>query len=101
MNRRSMLRHVVAIPVLSAGWPGLTTLVRAADAPHTQHRVRPSDASWPSAASAASWEQLNRQVGGRLITVQSPLAACLDAADSAACQEILSKLKNPYFIGDQ
>src|SRR5215813_8646362 len=98
MNRRSMLRQVAAIPLLSAGWPGLTTLVRAADPPHTGRRVRPSDPSWPS---AASWEQLNREVGGRLISVQSPLAACSDAADSATCQEVLSNLKIPYFSGDQ
>jgi FAD/FMN-containing dehydrogenase len=40
-------------------------------------------------------------VGGRLIKPQSPFAACLDTADSATCQEALSNLWNPYFIGDQ
>jgi FAD/FMN-containing dehydrogenase len=93
-----MLRRVAAIPLLSAVWPDPTTATRAAGAPHPARRVRPSDPSWPS---AASWEQLNREVGGHLIRVQSPLAVCADAADNAACQEVLRNLKNPYFIGDQ
>src|SRR5208282_3299149 len=98
MNRRSMLRRVAAIPLLSAVLPGPLTATRAADPPRSVRRVRPSDPSWPS---EASWERLNREVGGHLIKVQSPLAACADAADSAACQEVLKNLKNPYFIGDQ
>jgi FAD/FMN-containing dehydrogenase len=92
-----MLRQVAAIPLLAVGWAGLATVGRAAP-PHSAHRVRPSDPSWPS---AASWEQLNREAGGHLIRVQSPLAACTDAADNAACREVLQSLKNPYFIGDQ
>ncbi len=92
-----MLRRVAAIPLLSAAWSTLTT-TRAAGPPPPVRRVRPSDPSWPS---AESWEQLKRQVGGRLIRVQSPLAICADVADSAACQEVLKNLKNPYFIGDQ
>ena len=93
-----MLRRVAAIPLLSAVLPGPMTATRAADPPRSVRRVRPSDPSWPS---EASWERLNREVGGHLIKVQSPLAACADAADSAACQEVLRNLKNPYFIGDQ
>src|SRR3974377_848828 len=61
-------------------------------------RARPSEPSWPD---AASWEQLQRAVGGRLISVQSLLAGCSDAADSPACQDVLRNLKNPYYIGDQ
>ena len=38
---------------------------------------------------------------GNLIKGKSPLAVCTDATDSAACQEALKNLKNPYFIGDQ
>jgi FAD/FMN-containing dehydrogenase len=40
-------------------------------------------------------------VDGNLIKGKSPLAVCTDATDSAACQEALKNLKNPYFIGDQ
>ena len=93
-----MLRRAAAIPLLSAVSFNLTTATRAADPPRPARRTRPSDQAWPS---AASWEQLNRQVGGQLIKVQTPLAACTDAADSTACQVILKNLKNPYFIGDQ
>jgi FAD/FMN-containing dehydrogenase len=92
-----MLRRAAAIPLLSAASFNLTTATRAAD-PRPAHRTRPSDPAWPS---AGSWEQLNRQVGGQLIRVQTPLAACADAADNTACQVILKNLKNPYFIGDQ
>ncbi|HEY5778347.1 MAG TPA: FAD-binding oxidoreductase [Terrimicrobiaceae bacterium] len=38
---------------------------------------------------------------GRLIKVQTPLAACQDAPTSEACSEIFKALKNPYYIGDQ
>ena len=93
-----MLRRVAAIPLLSAVLSGPLTATRAADPPRPARRTRPSDPAWPS---AASWEQLNREVGGQLIRVQTPLAACADAADSTACQVILKNLKNPYFIGDQ
>ena len=93
-----MLRRVAAIPLLTVGWPGLTTMARAADPPQPARRIRPSDPSWPS---SANWEELNRAVGGRLIRVQSPLAACAGAADGVACQEVLKNLKNPYYIGDE
>jgi FAD/FMN-containing dehydrogenase len=93
-----MLRRAAAIPLLSAVSFNLTTATRAADPPRPARRTRPSDPAWPS---AESWEQLNRQVGGQLIRVQTPLAACADAADNTACQVILKNLKNPYFVGDQ
>jgi FAD/FMN-containing dehydrogenase len=94
MNRRSMLKRAGAISVL----PALSAFLGTASAALAVRRVRPSDPSWPS---AASWEQLNRQVDGHLIRGQSPLANCADAADNAACQEVLKNLKNPYFVGDQ
>jgi hypothetical protein len=62
------------------------------------HRVRPGDPSWPS---AASWNQLSREVGGRLITVESPLAVCRAAPASPACAEAVRRLRNPYYLGDQ
>lgn len=61
-------------------------------------RVRPSDSSWPN---AESWEKLRQDVGGNLVKVESPLAACESASDSASCQEVIKNLRNPYFIGDQ
>src|SRR5262245_49427325 len=61
-------------------------------------RVRPGDPAWPS---AASWGRLNRDVGGRLITVPSPLAVCRAATGSPACAEVVRRLKNPYYLGDE
>jgi hypothetical protein len=61
-------------------------------------RVRPSDSAWPT---AASWEGLKQDVGGHLIKVQSPFADCEGGAESAACQEVIKNLQNPFYIGDQ
>ena len=98
MNRRSLLRHAAAALTLS---PIVPVPLQAASSTSTNtaaRRVRPSDPSWPD---AASWERLKEEVGGQLIKVISPLAACDAASDSAACQKIIQDLKNPYFIGDQ
>ena len=38
---------------------------------------------------------------GRLIEVHSPLAACAEDPSGAACAEIFSLLKNPYYLGDE
>jgi FAD/FMN-containing dehydrogenase len=70
--------------------------VRSRAAP-IQARVRPGDPDWPD---AAAWDRLNQAVGGRLFAVQSPLAACRDSSDSAACQAAFKALKNPYAVGD-
>src|SRR3984893_5307141 len=97
MNRRSMLRRVAAIPLLTFLRRCLARPAWAAgDGP--VRRARPSDPSWPG---AARWDELNRAVGGNLIRLQSPLAGCAVAADSALCQDVLENLKNPYYIGDQ
>lgn len=61
-------------------------------------RVRPGDPRWPS---DGEWDRLKRQVGDRLVPLQSPLAACRTAPDGAACVEALPGLKNPYYLGDQ
>lgn len=61
-------------------------------------RRRPSDADWPS---QAAWKRLNDAVDGNLIPVEFPIAACVKDVDSAACKELIGKLKNPYYIGDQ
>ncbi len=61
-------------------------------------RVRPSDPGWPS---EANWDRLKREVGGRLITPQSPLSACRDAPSSVLASAVLQRLRNPYSIGEQ
>ena len=44
------------------------------------------------------WEQLKRQVGDRLIKVESPVRACLDSPASRECARTLRNLRSPYFI---
>jgi FAD/FMN-containing dehydrogenase len=61
-------------------------------------RIRPTDPAWPA---EADWAGLKRGVGGRLIRLESPLAACRTAPDSAACREVLARLDDPYYLGDQ
>ena len=93
MIRRSLVRGAVALPLLS---PRASDLLRAASpAPFT--RVRPGDPGWPS---AEAWSALGRQVQGRLRKLESPLAACRTSSSGAACSDLFSHLKNPWFIGD-
>jgi FAD/FMN-containing dehydrogenase len=63
-----------------------------------QRRVRPGDAGWPS---AADWDGLRHEVGGRLIGLESRLAACRTAPDGAACAAVLERLDDPYYLGDE
>ena len=100
MDRRSLLKRLAAIPLLSLVWPRLTDSAQPA-VPYKESsasRVRPSDPAWPS---PASWEKLKRQVGDHLIQLQSPLVPCQSAPGSAACQDVFKLLKNPFYIGDQ
>ena len=93
MKRRRLLQLAAALPVLSlARW---AAPARAA-APFA--RVRPGDPNWPS---EASWDELNQAVGGRLIKVKSPLAACAEAPSDSACAQVFKELKNPYYLGDE
>jgi FAD/FMN-containing dehydrogenase len=100
MNRRTLLKRLAAIPILSIIWRCLPTATRAALAAvnSSARRVCPSDPSWPT---PATWEKLKQDVGGHLIKVESPLATCESAPDSAACQQVIKNLQNPYYIGDQ
>lgn len=40
-------------------------------------------------------------MGGRLIKVESLLAACETGANNGGCAEVLQTLKNPYFLRKQ
>ena len=71
---------------------------RASAAVRPQARVRLGDPAWPS---EASWNQLDRDVGGRLIKVRSPLADCIGGTPDASCDQLFKKLKNPYYLGDE
>ena len=71
---------------------------RASAATGPQARVRLGDPAWPS---EASWDQLDREVEGRLIKVRSPLADCAGGTPDAACEQLFKELKNPYYLGDE
>ena len=58
-------------------------------------RARLGDAS-----TLPTWDTLRRQVGERLIKVHSPLAKSA-ARGGAGAAELFSRLKNPYFLGDE
>ena len=64
MDRRRLLRTFAWFPFMS-GFAG-----GAAAQAQPKMRVRPGDPAWPS---DAAWNELNRQVEGRLIKVRSPL----------------------------
>jgi FAD binding domain-containing protein len=100
MNRRSFFRRLAAIPILRILWRGSATSTQAAvkSASSSARRVRPSDPLWPT---EQSWNKLNQDVGGRLIRVESPLAACASGSDTTSCQEVIKSLQNPYYIGEE
>jgi FAD/FMN-containing dehydrogenase len=82
-----------------AGLPLATRLIgRASAATQPQARARLGDPAWPS---EASWDQLDRDVEGRLIKVRSPLADCIGGTPDAACEQLFKELKNPYYLGDE
>jgi FAD/FMN-containing dehydrogenase len=99
MNRRRLLQMVAgAIPFLPSTWLWVVGLIRAAGAARSMSRVRPADPDWPC---EARWNRLSREVGGRLVKVQSPLAECMEAPSSPSCTQIFKELKNPYYLGDE
>jgi FAD/FMN-containing dehydrogenase len=91
-SRRRLLGTLAGLPFLN----GLARGASAATQP--QARVRLGDPAWPS---EASWDQLDHDVGGRLIKVRSPLADCVSGSFDAGCAQIFKELKNPYYLGDE
>ena len=109
MKRRSLLKAITALPMLSmtalAARAAAVTASTAAGATATAtgatavagRRVRPGDAGWPS---AAAWQRLQHSVDGRLLKLDAPFAACAAAA-APACVAALAQLSNTFAIGDQ
>src|SRR5262249_43681947 len=63
--------------------------------------VRSAGVSGPaSRAGPAQWVKLRTSVGGRLVTVESPFAACTADPGSPACTDLFQNLRNPFYIGD-
>jgi FAD/FMN-containing dehydrogenase len=91
MRRRTLLA-TMAGAALYAATPHATA------GPGPASRVRPGDPGWPD---DAAWDSLKQAVGRRLVKVESPLAACVGATDSTACDDVLKLMRNPFFLGDQ
>src|SRR5579872_4238406 len=99
MDRRTLLKRLAAMPLLTTLWPYLSFGAQnTLPTKSAFRRVRFGDPDWPS---TASWDKLKQKVGGNLIPVQFPLAACEGTSEGAACQDVLKNLDNPYYIGDQ
>ena len=94
MNRRKFLKGATTIPLLAIGCTHRPR--KAVDGAIVLRRVRPGDPAWPS---EADWDRLAREVGGRLIKMESPLAACRTGAKED-CNDVFEQLRNPYAIGD-
>jgi FAD/FMN-containing dehydrogenase len=95
MERRTVLKALAALPL--AGSPlisGSTTTRRGAAARPVRY-VRSGEPGWPD---PAEWAALSQSVGGRLVKVQSPFAACEPDAGAAACAELFQNLTDPFYI---
>lgn len=99
MNRRRLLQAAAAsIPFLPNLWSCALGPIGPRSGNRPRSRVRPSDPDWPS---EAQWNRLRGDVGGSLIKVRSPLAACVDAPSGARCADVFKALRNPYYLGDE
>ena len=98
MDRRQFLAGCAIVP-----WIGPGALFRPATATEATtgravERVRPSSPDWPT---EDAWDRLKQAVGGRLVKVETPLAACRQPDGAEACTTLFKELKNPYYIRDQ
>ncbi|MDE2053546.1 MAG: FAD-binding oxidoreductase [Xanthomonadaceae bacterium] len=99
MKRRALLKWMAGAPAFGVLFGSLPEAVwaKAAAAARTLRRVRPDEPGWPP---AAEWESLNRQVGGRLMKLSDPLAACRADPSGKACADFFTQIRNPYYILD-
>ncbi len=56
---------------------------------------RPKQPCWPT---PQQWSQLSKAVSGRLIKPVPTITPCKHSFKSAACQQALRNMKNPYFL---
>ena len=92
MERRELLKAIAAIPFFGTIFGALTPSLAGKAPILLRSRVRPSDPGWPS---DATWANLDRDVGGRLLKLKSPFTDCTTTPAGAACSEALKHLKNP------
>jgi FAD/FMN-containing dehydrogenase len=96
-NRRRLLQAAGAMALVPGRWCAAADAAASAEAAAGFSRVRPGTPGWPS---KAHWQQLADAVGGALLPVESPLAACREAPQGTACTQLFKDLHNPYFLGD-
>ncbi len=98
MQRRRFLQGAAASVGAAASAAAMVSAGAAVDRlPPARSRVRPGDADWPG---PDDWSALGRRVGGRLVAVASPWAACREAPEGSGCRDLLRLLKNPYATRD-
>jgi hypothetical protein len=95
MQRRNLLKGAASLPLLALDSSLLAATPATAE---PLKRVRPGDPAWPT---AAEWQKLNDAVGGALLPVPALFSACESDRNSAACKDVLSNIRNPFYIGDQ
>ena len=94
MQRRVFLKGVAGV----AGLPLVSRFAAPArGAVQQAGGVRPGEPGWPG---PAEWAKLREDVGGRLVQVESPFAACMPDPGGAACTGLFQNLQNPFYIGD-
>jgi hypothetical protein len=92
MQRRVVLKGFAGLPLAALAAPALGVAVQ-----QPVRRVRPGEPGWPD---PAAWAKLHKSVGGRLVTVTSPFAACMPDPGSPGCTELFQNLRNPFYISD-
>lgn len=99
MKRRTLLKWAAGAPLFGALLATLpeAAWTKVAAAARTLRRVRPGEAGWPS---VDAWTGLNKQVGGRLMKLSDPLAACRSDPSGKACSDFFAAIRNPYYILD-
>ena len=94
-RRRRLIGAMAAAPVVLGGAAPLAAF--AAPDAKARDRVRPGDPGWPS---DADWQRLNAAVGGALVRVVSPFAACRADPRAPSCEALFRSPANPWAIGD-
>ncbi len=93
MRRRTVLQGAAALPLLAVLPPLLAQTARP-----PLSRVRPGQPGWPA---AADWDKLKGAVGGNLLPVQPLFAACASEPQGAACRDVMSNIRNPFYLSEQ
>jgi FAD/FMN-containing dehydrogenase len=92
VERRVLLKGLAVLPLSAVVAPPAFGV-----AVQPVRRVRPGEPGWPD---PAEWTKLRKRVGGRLVKVTSPFAACTPDPGSPACTDLFQNLRDPFYIGD-